>query len=280
MKRVAMLLTVLAVSLTIAWVSGCSQQKKSVLLRLKYEPGQTRVFEIDRKHHWMYLENDTVTREGTYEIDITAEETTRRILEEGTAEVVQTTTRHIYEPNEEDSSLIDTVTTTRSITLYLRPDGRLVDLEFGNIESMDTAYIRQFYEQASTVFPQTPVEQGKTWSHSTHVMLNGENVEAVTTYELKSFARERGYDCAVISYEGELLLPISAKPADTTKRGGLDEIDVSGMMYFAYTEGVSVSVRERWLINSERTMLKDGEWTTARTKIEVDAEQQLVDAVQ
>lgn len=259
-----------------SWYAGCTQQTKSVLLRLKFTPGQKNTFKIDRKHHWMKFDGEQVTGEGTYSILIHAEEVVRRVLDEGTAEVIQTLHRRIYEPRPDNPSIIDTVLTTSSLTLYMRPDGRLVDLEFDNSGSSDTTYLRQFYEQASTVFPRGPVEQGKSWSHSTHVMLNGEKVEAATTYQLKSFAREKGYDCAVIEYDGNLLLPITVPAGDSTQRQGIDRIDVSGMMYFAYVEGVTVSIRERWLIDSERRMFESGEWKQYRSKVEVDAEQQLV----
>lgn len=275
MKRVAIVLALLGVGV-VSWYSGCTQQKKSVQLRLKFTPGQIHTFEIHRKHHWMKFEGDSVKSEGTYTIDLTAVETVRRVLEEGTAEVIQKVHRTVYEPRMDDPKVIDTMVSDNSLTLYMRPDGRLVDLDFEESGVTDTAYIRQFYEQASTVFPKGPVEQGKTWSHSTHVMLNDEKVEASTTYELKSFAREKGYDCAVIEYDGNLLLPIPARDGDSTMRQGVDKIDVSGMMYFAYVEGVTVSMRERWLIDSERKMVEKGEWQNYRTKIEVDAEQQLV----
>ncbi|MDX9856749.1 MAG: hypothetical protein RBT76_03055 [candidate division Zixibacteria bacterium] len=279
MKRVAIVVSVLGAVLALSWYAGCTQQKKSVLLRLKFEPGQTHVFEINRKHHWMKFNGDSMSAEGTYAIDITAEEQVRRVLAEGTAEIIQTINRRVYEPRMGDPNVIDTMVSTSTLTLYMHPDGRLADLDFGQSGVKDTAYTRQFYEQASTVFPKGPVEQGKTWSHSTHVMLNDEKVEAATTYELKSFAREKGFECAVIAYDGNLLLPIPPMDGDSTLRQGVDRIDVSGMMYFAYVEGVAVSIRERWLIDSDRKMVEGGKWKQYRSKVEVDAEQQLVQSV-
>jgi hypothetical protein len=126
------------------------------------------------------------------------------------------------------------------------------------IDKSETEYLRSLYEQAATVLPDGMVEQGKTWSHSKTVMLGDEQVNATTEYELKSFFRKDRYDCAVIGYKGNIIIPIKPDPADTSLRSGLDKIDFSGTMYFAYAEGVIVTANERWLVDSYRKERKGG----------------------
>lgn len=259
-------------------VPGCTQQKKSISLRFKFEPGTNQVHRWTSKRHWQMIQNDTIAKEGTYEVSATIERDIRRVLADSTAEIIQKTTWTSLEPNKEDSTIMDTITGGRTLTVYTKPDGRLVDLEFPpDFEHVkDTAYLRSFYEQAATIFPNKTVQQGETWTHRTMVMLNGEQVEASTNYVLQSFAREKGYDCAVLEFTGDLVIPIKPSAEDSTQRQGVDRIEVEGLMYFAYTEGLIVSSRERWIQERERKYMKEGTWVEMNEIIEADGDYHIV----
>lgn len=260
LKRVTTLALLAALSLTAIGWSGCTQQKKSVRLRFKYTPGMTITHKMEQKRNWKVIENDSVIEQGLTVIDITSREEVRRVIEDSTAEL-----RHenswVYEHrNEEDSTKIDTVTGGRSYTSYVKPNGRLVDLEFHeDVDPEEAEYLRSLYEQAATRLPDGMVEQGKTWTHEITVMLENEKVNATTKYELTSFFRKDRYDCAVIKYEGNMIVPVKSIETDTLSRSGVDRIDFEGEMYFAYAEGVVISATERWLVDSKRKATKDGE---------------------
>ena len=91
-------------------------------------------------------------------------------------------------------------------------------------------------------------------------MLPTETMNASTTYTIKSFVRELGYDCAVIEYTGNLLIPIEPKKDDKTQRSGIDKIQTKGMIYFAYIEGLVIKQTEKWKTEGTRTQIIDGEW--------------------
>jgi hypothetical protein len=261
-----------------ALMGSCSQQQKTVLLRFKHEPGLSESFEWSAKRHWKKMQGDSLINEGTYVVEATIDREVRRVLPDSTGEIVQNSTWIILRPSEDDSLVTDTVTGDRTLTFYTKPDGRLVDIEFPEDfgKEIDTSYYRTFYEQAATVFPNRPVKQGETWTHRSMVLLKDEQVEAFTDYTLRSFAREKGFDCAVIDFEGEMVVPINQSPDDTTKRHGVDRTKITGMMYFAYTEGTIISSRERLIQTFDRTYLKNGEWVNYLEVVEADGDFHLV----
>lgn len=214
---------------------------------------------MEQKRQWKVVEQGSDTTQGLTTVRVTMQEEIRRVLEDSTAEIVHTNSWNFVERNMEDSTRLDTVDGSRSYTSYVKPNGRIVDLEFPDtIKKSEIEYFRSLYEQAATVLPDGMVEQGKTWSHSKIVMLGDEKVNATTEYELKSFFRKDRYDCAVINYKGNIIIPINADPADSTQREGLDKIEFTGELYFAYAEGVIVSATERWLVDSYRKAVKNG----------------------
>lgn len=259
MKRVTVLTCLVLGALIAAYPIGCVQQKKSVRLRFTFTPQTIIIHSMEQKRQWKVVEQGSDTTQGLTTVRVTMQEEIRRVLEDSTAEIVHTNSWNFVERNMEDSTKLDTVDGSRSYTSYVKPNGRIVDLEFPDtIKKSEIEYLRSLYEQAATVLPDGMVEQGKTWSHSKTVMLGDEKVSASTEYELKSFFRKDRYDCAVISYKGNIIIPINADPADSTQREGLDKIEFTGELYFAYAEGVIVSATERWLVDSYRKAVKNG----------------------
>ncbi|HVP06513.1 MAG TPA: hypothetical protein VMS71_01625, partial [Candidatus Acidoferrum sp.] len=183
----------------------------------------------------------------------------RRVLPDSTAEVGEEDNWTSTMPNEKDSTQIDTVHEGRKLVVYIKPNGKIVDLQFASkIDSVTAGFIEQFYQQEAPVFPSREVKVGDTWSQSTDVKLDSGTVTAATNFALTAFAHEQGYDCAVITYTGNLIIPVRPSPDDSTKRGGVDRVQSSGTMYLATREGQIVLQKERLVNNGIRHRIKEG----------------------
>jgi len=238
---------------------SCEHGQKMVTLKFKYEPGQKLVYDLTQKSNTKVIEGDSTVKSGTHEISMVITEFVRRMVDDTVAEVRETDEWTYKSISRKDTTMVDTSSESREMVLYVAPNGKVVDMEFGKeMSESSIAYFKQYYEQGFPVFPSGAHSQGYTWTQSTKVLLDDEPVEASTTYEITSFAREQGYDCVVISYDGKLIIPIKPNPTDSTRRSGVNRIDITGVMYFAHKEGLTVSNRDRWVIDGERTEVRDG----------------------
>ena len=185
----------------------------------------------------------------------------RRVLEDSTTEsLVNRKWQQSYVDLLKNS--VDTVTKQLMVEEpmldYSKPNGRLVDIEYASdtVEG-DLSYIEEYMKQGWPVFPDGEVGQGHSWTQTTTVLLPEGPVEASTTFSVKSFARERGYDCVVIEYDGVCIVPLHQRTGKEHKLlSGVDRITSKGHMYFAYKEGFLVSLKERWMLESDRTIYR------------------------
>jgi hypothetical protein len=277
-------------------LTTCDQGTKKVKIRLKFQPGMSQAYQqvtrgliqvADPARH-LTLSKEYV--ETTMDISLQV----RRVLEDSTAELLTGKKWQRRVRNMLDSTTTDTVDEDpkegESLIEYVKPNGRMVGVEFvsdtakGNLD-----YLKEYYEQGSPVFPDAEVGQGHSWTQTTTVVLPDGPVEASTTYTIKSFARERGYDCVVIEYDGVMILPL---PLHTGEKydviSGVDNITSKGHLYFAYKEGLMVLFRERWVLNSERSILRKeadtlfgyqpGDTVALKVGIEYDVDYYLTDA--
>ena len=273
-------LTVILFALIFA--SGCDQGTKKVVLRYKHKAGYEMIWATTLKSNLKFLEADTVTKERSSEIEYRIKNVVKRVLEDSTFEVYSTSTR------------ISEVVTTKDSTyqnndekkaweriVYFKPNGKTIDVEFPEpIDSAWAEYIRESYEQGLPVFPDGEVYVGYSWTQTTKVLIDEEASLSSTTYTIKSFAREKGYDCVVIEYEGNMLIPIKPITLDKSqgRREGVDRMDMKGVMYFAYKEGVAVSFRENWKLNGDRKVTKeDGTITYYSVIVDGDYNEYLVE---
>jgi hypothetical protein len=149
-------------------------------------------------------------------------------------------------------------------------------MEFiGEMPEASIEYLKEYYKQYAPVFPAVDVSPGYTWTQTYKVMLEEEPVEASTTYEIKSFVREKGYDCAVIAFDGNIIIPVMVEDKDGIKsKRGVDRINVDGVMYFGYKYGILVSSRDNFTIDRQRTVTsKDnakGKGSTENMNIDID----------
>ncbi len=277
MKR-ALIITVSLACFVLA-MPGCEKGGKKINLRLKYKPGTELTYKQTARGSVKVYYNDSLTRDRFAEIEADLKQYVRRVLEDGTAEVVESKTYHLTSRNKQDSTITDTTGEDREIVLYVQPNGKIVDLELPGEESVSSlSYLKNYYEQGMPVFPDGDLPQGFSWTQTKTVILPNGPMEASTTYEIKSFAREHGYDCVVIGYDGNLVIPLEPyKQKDYELISGVDRIRASGNIYFAYKEGLIVLQRERWLLDGKRLGIcseKNDEGST-RMAIEYDIDHSL-----
>jgi len=265
------IITLIAAMLTLA--SGCTQGDKKIKLTLKWEPGMTLDYEQVTKRSFKAYRADSLVSEGftTYSIKVAQE--VKNVGSDGIADVIESSAWTIVRPGKEDSAVMDTSTYEREMILKIKPNGKIVDFSFAKEEETSSAaYVKNYYEQGIPVFPSVEMSPGKEWTQETRVVLPEESLEASTTYRIKSLAREAGYDCALIEYEGNLVIPIVPDTKDSVWRAGIDRVSSTGIMYFAYKEGVVVLQRERWVIDGERRESKGADTVQTRIASEVDSE--------
>jgi hypothetical protein len=252
-------------------LASCDQGEKRVSLQFKFSPDTRLFYKEISKGSAKVTENDSVTSDRFAELEWTLEWYVRRLLEDSTAEIVETRT-YRYRALEKDSSKSDTSVHSDEMTMYMKPNGKIVDLERTKTPKGTLSYLKSYVEQGQPVFPEGELAQGYSWTQSTKVILPDGPIEASTTYEIKSFARERGYDCVVIAYDGNMAIPLeSMKEKEYELVSGVDRITSSGHLYFAYKEGMIVVQMERWLLDGERYSLKKGNASdTVHTRVQIE----------
>ena len=277
MKRITALLVLLLV--LAAAFTACNQGPKTITLRFKYVPGLKLEYEQDMKRNFRVVEADSVKEKGEMTFYDHVEQVVQEVRQDSSAIIREVDTWKYEVPSKEDTSVMEKREQERILLLTVKPNGDVLNVEF--VDSEDRAsesYIRHYLEQGMPVFPDGEVSPGFSWTQSAKVMMPEETMEASTTYEVKSLVREAGFDCAVIEFNGNLIIPREAKAEVESERSGVDHIRATGKMYFAWKEGLVVLQRERWVVNSEMHYLtKEGAEKSYRTEVESDVELKLID---
>ncbi|MEW5796645.1 MAG: hypothetical protein AB1772_09845 [Candidatus Zixiibacteriota bacterium] len=265
MNRLTGVLTAVGGVILLAFgLATCDQGVKKVRIRYKHTPGTTVTFQQITRGIIQAKDRPTqrILQHEYAETTMDITEAVRRVLEDSTAEVVNTIkwqhrTRDLMDKTRSDTAL-EMPGERQPIVQYMKPNGRMLDMEFvsdtvkGSLE-----YLKEYYKQGYPVFPDGEVSQGYSWTQTTTVVLPDGPMEASTTYTIKSFARERGYDCAVIEYDGLCIIPLPAKQMEKIDViSGVDRITSKGHMYFAYKEGMLVQLKERWILSSDRLVIE------------------------
>ena len=258
-------------------IGSCVQSDKRISLRFKYEPGIHLYYEQISKRSYKVIDADTVSKHGvsSYRVDI--EQEFIRFIDDTTAEISESSTWEFERPSKEDSTKMEKHTSNLKTRLQVLPTGKVIGVEFvDDTEKNRISYIKNYYEQGVPVFPTGEKPVGYVWTQTTKVVLPEETMEASTTYEIKSLVRQSGYDCALIEYNGNMAIPLEPSPEDTILIGGLDRIKIKGLMYFAYKEGIVVDQKETWVIDGDRTKLKDNEAVNYKVEMEYGVTYRLV----
>lgn len=278
MKRVITAITCLLLMAVVVSDIGCGSSEKTVLLRFDYDPGTQLTFRQDAVRRYTMQEADSTIEEGTSNESILITQTVRRVLEDSTAEVLESAQWDIVKPSKSDAAKTDTTHYTREMLLYITPTGRIVDVEFiSETDSVTAAYLREYLDQGVLTFPEHSVKKGDSWTQSAEVSLHDTTANAATTYTVTDFVTEDGYDLALLSYAGDLVIPIEKSPEDTLQRSGIDRIHISGTLRYAYREGMIVSITENWKIDGRRERLKEGKMVQFHHVVDMDITYRLVE---
>jgi len=252
-----------AICLCALLLAACSVGDKTIMLRFKYEPGTRLVYDQVSKRKVVLKEADSTIQDYSYTFNMIIEHEVRDIIQDSIAAVWEKDTWQYERPTEKDSTVIDTIVSERELLMDIYPNGRITNLRSATDESVEhLSYIKNFYEQGVPVFPSGELSPGFSWTQTTKVILPEETMEASTTFKIKSLAREGGYDCAIIESDGNLVIPVEPGSMDTLMISGLDRIHTTGLIYFAYREGMVVLQRERWVVDGTREEMKDGKKRT------------------
>ncbi len=265
MKKIT---AVLVLSCTILLVGSCSEGNRHVNLRFKYVEGMLLKYEQVSKGSVTVIKADTVYSEQPTNHTASVTQEVTRFLNDSTAEIREIGTWESTRPSEEDSTQMVTVERRVETLLHILPNGKVADFEVVDLPRRYRAsYARSYFDQGMPVFPSGERPIGYSWTQTTKVVLPEEAMEASITFEIKSLVRYAGYDCAVIDYEGNLVIPVDPVPDDSTQRQGIDRVMIKGLMYFGYKEGLIIEQRESWNVDGERRRLEEGEFVNFRVEI-------------
>jgi hypothetical protein len=157
--------------------------------------------------------------------------------------------------------------------MQVQADGRVRKVQFTAGHSQaPIKYLKNYYEQGLPVFPWYEVSPGYSWTQTTKVILPQETMEAVMNYRVASLAREIGYDCAVIESDGEMIIPVEPSEDGSSQASGYDRIKTTGVLYFAYKDGIVVRQREQWSIDRVRPKTFGGATREYREAVELNIE--------
>jgi len=244
------------------------------------EVGLRQVHKQEMKYTWYVVVGDSVTEKGGGTDRYVSTENLLNVGEDSVLTVLDSSTSYHVVPSKDEDKKLDTVEVYRANKYMIRPDGEFVDVEFmDGKDSATVAYLRNYFEQGWPVFPTGEISVGHTWTHSTAVRMPDETINASTDFKLTNLVRESGYDCAVIEYNGNMILPVDVREKKDFHETGVDRIELQGLMYFAYKEGVVVLVRDHWSLEADRnkTNEKTGEESSHKIYRETDVEYWLID---
>lgn len=269
MKKITVMLTffILIFSLT-----NCSDGVKKIKLEYKFKPNMILSYEQFGKSQYTIFTNDSLITKNTQSYTIDVQYTFNRQVNDSTTEILETSDWVHYKPKEDGTDGIDTLIFHREMTLQQLGNGKIIDFDFVSEAKAKKSYLKNYFEQGMPVFPKESVNLGHSWTQSYKVVLPEETMEASTTYKVKSFVRESGYDCVVLEFEGNLLIPIEPQMDDESQRRGIDRISAKGSLYFAYNEGFVVLQNEHWTSKGDRTRLSDGKQHDYKIESEYDIE--------
>jgi hypothetical protein len=152
-----------------------------------------------------------------------------------------------------DSTSADSSWVEEGILFSMSPQGRLIDLEsLAENGGMDLSYNRAIAEQTYPVFPMEPVAVGREWTQSTKVIQNGSPLQASITFNVKSFEKLDGFEVVAIGYDGLAIIPLPAKPSDSTFISAFNRLKVTGTIWYDYNRGGMYKQTEHRLLTGER----------------------------
>lgn len=245
-------LTLIAIGLGMM-LSGCGTDKKEIRLDYKFDTG--------KKYHFVYNSQTSTTAYENDKLVYSGDSTFRVSYVQEAIEIMDDTCARLHFTYTDESQ--GKSAETWSTEYVMSTNGEITDLATGeDVTEESVEYYKRLLEQAAPMYPDEPVTEGFTWNHTVRILLDEGATDAKTTYKVKSFVREAGYDCAIIEYKGNMIIPLEADCI--TEDGvavGHDKIEVEGAAYFAYTEGIVIKEEENSKLVREGAVTIDGRTT-------------------
>ena len=239
----------------------CGTEKDDVLLRLKFKENQKVSWKADVKRMTKIYEDDSLVYNKELHSVSKAIEEVIEVIDSAASRIRLTEFYEHTKPDERDSTTEATVVDSYVVE-YVQND-RGVTLEFQFVDKYGpelSEYYQKLNEQMAPRYPDVPVQKGYSWSNSIKVMLQDNEVRnATSTFRVRDFVREAGYDCAVIEFEGNAIVPYKGKreEEDVTEIR-VDKIFNEGVFYLAYREGIIIRHEYKFEFNGEGVKIKDG----------------------
>ncbi len=238
----------------------CGTEKKEVLLRLKFNENQ-KLRWLDKKNSYEEVfENDSLIKVTNNRWEREMVEEVVKIVDSVSARYRLTSYFEKTVPDKNDSSKTLTIKDS-TITEYLQND-RGVNLDIfpydtSSLEELE--YYKRLYRQMAPRYPDDPVSAGYVWSNNIKVMLeDGEIKDAVSTFKVKGFVREAGYDCVLMEYKSNIILPyhgeyIRTEDKEKVLETRIDRWEIEGTTYLAYKNGFTVREEVSFIYIGEGT---------------------------
>lgn len=243
----------------------CGTDNKKVLLRLKFNPGQSLTWQNEIKEFLeLYLDDS---------LSSTSINRQKSELKEEVIEIIDSTRvkckSTVYSENitqdaidtsdietHMDSSVVDFIQNKRAVILDLIPS------DTTSLEMLE--YYEKKYDQFAPRFPDDPVSAGYTWTNTVKVMLkDGEVRDVISNYKVKEFVREAGYDCVIIEYKSNSILPFRYEYDGWHGEGRIVDTRIDkrvreGTLYFAYKKGFILREEINYTFTGEGTRFYGG----------------------
>lgn len=258
---------------------SCDPGKKEIKLAYKFRPSQSREYVSIIKISSTLNETGKSIQKDNYSFKSTLLEQVIAVIDSTKARISLT---NISEKPEMPISETGHNKTQMawSIEYLIANNGKI--LEFFPEDSGSNAVIeayRNYYEQASPVFPDEPVSENQSWGQTVKLIVKDEGpTSAETKYNVKAFVREAGYDCAVIEYAGNMIIPFRKIEPDGSIMIGLNRIGTKGVIYFGYVHGMIVKQEESYDIQLEGSRIGGGQRTKVTASSKMTSSMILTDA--
>ncbi len=260
-------------------LSSCSEKPAQFKLRFNHGPvGEQSKYGLESHRVGATYKNDDLVEEFDSRIEGNF---TYLVRENRSDEIYLIEENNIWswDVASGDSGQIKRETKEYNYITKINSRGRIIEFEaLGETTPTRTNYIRNFFDQGMPIFPENEIAIGESWTqNASAIMADGDSVAVSSTYKLKGTARKKGYDCVIIEYNGRLILPIVPYDDDPSRATGFDQIDMSGIFYFAYHEGKNIHNEEKRKFVANRQYVKDGEEINRITEFDAVLSQYLVE---
>ncbi len=250
----------LAISLSAIFIltimAGCERPAKTIRLQFKLTPGLATTYNSEHRSESVAMIGDSVVSRSSSSSTRLYYEHVDSLAGDSAAWVSVKSETDYQSSKVRDTVVVDTGTSISKYMYLGRPSGEIIDIvPVTNVDEKWVDRQLEFLRQAQPSYPATDMSVGFSWTQTTKVQLPDDIREASLTYKVKSFVRERGYDCVVLEFEGLYHMPIK-KTGESSVVTGVNRTTTQGTIYFAYREGIIVSDRSWWVVNSDRTVVE------------------------